>query len=186
MIDYQYGLFVWDDGDDLGEQRTMLKEVRWTCAASGDAPRPDDRLTSCNKDTAMIVRYALQARFHLGVSLAAQLERGADSLGASRYRSVALPITSLAQFNLTFAAALARRVAVHVANSKPMATYEGPYTVVTKVHVSYVWRTLREWVVFITGLDGWVARHKLRNQLCVVIPNAALATGCSFGPGDPN
>ena len=126
MIDYQYGLFVCDDGDDLGEQRTLLKEVRWTCAASGDAPRPGDRPASCNEDTEMIVRYALQARFHLGISLAAQLERGVDSLDASRYRSVALPIASLAQFDLTFAAALARRVAVHVANCKPIATYEDP------------------------------------------------------------
>ena len=67
-----------------------------------------------------------------------------------------------------------------------MVTYEGPHTVVAKVHVSYVWRTLREWVVFITGLDGWVARHTLRNQLCVVMSNAALATGCSSGPDDPN
>ena len=45
-------------------------------------------------------------------------------------------------------------------------------------------RLPHEWVVFITGLDGWAARHKLRNQLCVVIPNVAVAMGHSFGP-DP-
>lgn len=173
MIEPEYGLFVWDDGDAPAEQKTLLEYVKW------DDNAPDTLEGECPFlfKGVHALHNARQALFLLRGVLRKQVPRGVSGLDATLMREVKLEVKTADEFDLLFMSARASRDEFVAKNPKKQQTYSGDVAVRRRT-ISYSFTTLKQWAEYV-GAEGAVfTKHGFDEKLCVgVIPTGVLKKG---------
>ncbi|KAH8082502.1 glutathione transferase [Aureococcus anophagefferens] len=168
MIEPEYGLFVWDDGDAPAEQKTLLEYVK-----DDNAGHARGRFLFKGVHA---LHNARQALFLLRGVLRKQVPRGISGLDATLMREVKLEVKTADEFDLLFMSARASRDELVAKNPKKQQTYSGD-AASAEDHLALA-HDAKQWAEYI-GAEGAVfTKHGFDEKLCVgVIPTGVLKKG---------